>query len=50
MSILIGVSWLFYWALIDIFNINDLKAALVTAVVFIIVGLLYDYRPWVRKP
>lgn len=49
MNLLIGASWLFYWALVDVFNINNLKAALVTGVVFIIVGLLYDHTPWIRK-
>lgn len=50
MSFLVGVAFLFYWALTELFTITDHKAALVTAVVFIIVGLLYDYKPWVRKP
>lgn len=50
MSFLVGVAFLFDWALVDIFNINALKATLVTGVVFIIIGLCVDYRPWVRKP
>lgn len=40
---LVGVSWLLFWLLVDMFNIESLKAALVTAIVFILVGLFYDY-------
>lgn len=50
MSFLVGVAFLFDWALIDVFGINSLKATLVTGIVFIIIGLFVDYRPWVRKP
>ena len=45
MEILVGVSWLFYWLLQDSFNVTSLKAALITGVVFILVGLLIGYGP-----
>lgn len=41
--VLVGLSWLLFWLLVDVFNIESLKAALVTAIVFILIGLLYDY-------
>jgi len=39
--VLIGVSWLFYWLLVDTFKVESLKAALVTGVVFILVSLAF---------
>lgn len=48
MAILVGLSWLLYWGLVDVFKVDPLKSALVTAVVFVAIGLLVE-RPWVRK-
>lgn len=45
MEILVGVSWLFYWVLQDTFNVVPLKAALITGIVFVLVGLLWGYGP-----
>lgn len=42
--ILIGISWLFYWLLVDSFKLESLKAALITGVVFILVALAYENR------
>ena len=42
--ILIGISWLLYWALIDWLNIVNLKAALITGVVFVIAALVFENR------
>jgi hypothetical protein len=43
-SIFIGISWLFYWALIDWFTFPSQKAALITGVVFVVVSLLFENR------
>jgi hypothetical protein len=45
MPLLIGISWLLAWLLLKVFNVAIDKAMLVTAIVFILLGLLYD-RPW----
>lgn len=45
MYILVGASWLFYWALVDVFDIESLKASLVTGVVFVLVGLILGGVP-----
>lgn len=47
--ILIGLSWLIFWLLVEVFTVAVIKAALVTALVFIILGLLNGERPWERK-
>lgn len=44
----IGISWVLYWALVDVFNIESLKAALATGIIFVLVGLLLGERPWNR--
>lgn len=48
--ILVGISWVLYWALIDVFGINALKAALVTGIVFVLLGLAYEGRGYLRLP
>lgn len=47
--ILVGISWLLYWALIDVFRVDSLKAALVTGIVFVVVALLLEHNPWPRR-
>lgn len=45
--IIVGISWLFYWALIDVFKVETLQAALFTGIVFILVALAgygYEHR------
>lgn len=48
--VLVGLSWLVAWLLVQVFNVELVKAILTTGIIFLIVGLLYDYKPWVRKP
>jgi hypothetical protein len=43
--IIVGASWLFYWLMVDTFEVEAMKAALVTGFVFILVGLLFEFGP-----
>lgn len=47
--IAIGISWVLFWALVSIFHVDPETAALVTGVVFILVGLLWGERPFLRR-
>lgn len=47
--ILVGVSWLVAWLLFVVFNVTLEHTFLVTALVFIILGLLVGERPWNRS-
>lgn len=38
--LIVGLSWLVFWLLIDVFNVETLKAALATGLVFVVLGLL----------
>ncbi len=42
--VLVGISWLFYWLLVDTFDVESLKAALITGIVFVVVGLVLDNK------
>jgi hypothetical protein len=46
--VLIGLSWLVYWLLVDVFTVESLHAALATALIFIIVGILTGERPFIN--
>lgn len=46
-ELLVGVAFFVFWLLMDVFNVATDKAALVTAIIFIIVGLFFG-RPWER--
>lgn len=49
--LVIGISWLLFWGLVQIFAVELIKAALVVGVVFIILGLLTEGVPnFTRKP
>lgn len=48
--VVVGCSWVLYWLLVDTFNLDSLKAALVTGVVFIIAGLLVEGLPTFKRP
>lgn len=48
--VLVGLSWLVFWLLVDVFSIEALKAALATAIIFIVLGLIWGERPWIRRP
>lgn len=47
--VLVGLSFLVYWLLQEVFTVAPLKAALVTGLIFVILGLLVGERPWDRK-
>lgn len=42
--LLVGLSWLFDWLLIDVFDVEIVKSVLVTAIALILLGLLLEYR------
>lgn len=46
--VLVGLSWLIFWLLVDVFDVEALKAALATGIVFLIMGLILGERPWNR--
>lgn len=41
--LLVGLSWLTFWLLIDVFSVELTKAALATAIIYLVLGLLLDY-------
>lgn len=41
--IFIGLSWLMFWLLVDVFDVELIKSALVTAIVFLILGLVFEF-------
>lgn len=47
--VVIGLSWLVFWLLIDVFNVETLKAALATGLMFVILGLLIGNNETVKK-
>lgn len=47
--VLVGLSWLVCWLLVQVFSVEIVKAILTTGIIFLIVGLLYDHTPWIRK-
>lgn len=48
--LIVGLSWLVYWLMVDVFSVETIKAALVTGLVFIILGLLVEGVPnWKRS-
>lgn len=50
--ILVGVSWVVFWLMADVFKVELLMAALVTGIMFILLGLLFGERlpDWPRRP
>lgn len=48
--LVIGVSWVVFWLLQDVFNVEEVKSALVTALIFVIVGLLTEGFPNWKRP
>lgn len=44
---IVGISWFIDWLLQEVFNLVDLKAALATAIIFMLLGVLYVV-PWDR--
>lgn len=49
--VVIGLAWIVFWALLEVFAIAVIKAALVTGIIFVVAGLLLEGVPSVpRKP
>jgi hypothetical protein len=48
--VLIGISWLFFWALINWFSIALVQSALITGLVFVVVALLFENRDRFTRP
>lgn len=48
--LIVGLSWLVYWLMVDVFSVETIKAALVTGLVFIILGLLVEGVPNWKRP
>jgi hypothetical protein len=49
MALLTGIAFFVFWLLIDVFTLTVVKAALVTALIFILIGILVEGYPFVRK-
>lgn len=42
-----GLAFLTFWLLQSVFSLDTLKASLVTAIIFLIAGIILE-RPWVN--
>lgn len=49
MVFITGLAFFVYWLLISVFSVVTDKAALITALVFLIAGLLVEGYPHLRK-
>lgn len=47
--LIVGLSWLVFWLLADVFTVELLKAALATGLIFVILGLLVGELPVIKK-
>lgn len=47
--LIIGLSWLVFWLLNDVFTVELIKAALVTGLIFLVLGLLVEGVPNLRR-
>lgn len=47
--VLVGLSWLVAWLCYAVFNVSLVHTLLITAIVFIVLGLLVGERPWNRQ-
>lgn len=47
--IIVGVSWVLFWALVEAFKLEIVTAAIVTGVAFILLGLVLGERPVFEK-
>lgn len=46
-----GLSWLVYWLLVKVFEVEQFDAALGTALIFILLGILLEgYPRLARRP
>lgn len=42
---LIGLSWIVFWMIIQVFAVELIKAALIVGIIFLVLGLLIDGIP-----
>jgi hypothetical protein len=47
--LLVGLAFFVFWLLVEIFAVTLVKAALVTAIVFIVLGILTEGLPSFKK-
>lgn len=47
--VLVGLSWLVYWLLVSVFDVEAIKAVLSVAIIFIVLGLILGERPWEKR-
>lgn len=47
--VIVGLSWLVTWLLVEVFSVETLHAILATAIIFIALGLLLGERPFINK-
>ena len=48
--ILIGLSWIVFWLMADVLKVELLLAALITGIVFVVLGILFEGAPSFRRP
>lgn len=47
--LIIGLSWLLFWLLVKVFETEITKSALITAIVYLILGVMLEYGADIRK-
>lgn len=47
--ILVGLSWLTFWLLVQVFETEITKSALITAIIYLVLGVLLEYSGQIRK-
>lgn len=47
--LIVGLSWFVFWLLVDVFTLTVLKASLVVAIIFVVLGVLVGEVPAVKK-
>lgn len=45
---LVGGSWIVFWGLVNLFDLELLDSALATGIIFLLIGLILE-RPWVTR-
>lgn len=47
--VIVGVSYLVVWLLVQVFTVELLHAILAVAIIFIVLGLVVGERPFINK-
>ena len=47
--VLVGLAFLVDWLQVQVFNVDIVKSLLITAIIFILIGLLLGERPFVDR-